>query len=125
MTEMRSAEDDRRGIGINRWLQVFVEYMKYQKLDEVKRRNAYMMKEGIYAEFYADIEDIYTAAEYCLAGKKAFSKKGASGLRSGVSFDQWVIKNNTELQKYAKVLYDWIHKDRSRGRVYKDSRSAV
>jgi len=78
MTELCSAEEERRGVGINRFLQVFVEYLKYQKTEGIIKQNKFFLKEEIYAELYKEINWISEAAEYCLAGKKQYNKQGAS-----------------------------------------------
>ena len=41
MTELCSAEEERRGVGINRFLQVLVEYLKYQKTDQMRKQNEF------------------------------------------------------------------------------------
>ena len=45
MTELCSGEEERRGAGINRFLQVLVEYLKYQKTDGMKKQNQFILKE--------------------------------------------------------------------------------
>ena len=39
MTEVCSSEDERRGIGLNRWLYAMAEFCKYQQKEEVKKQN--------------------------------------------------------------------------------------
>ena len=45
MTELCSGEEERRGAGINHFLQVLVEYLKYQKTDGMKNQNQFILKE--------------------------------------------------------------------------------
>ena len=116
-TELCSAEDERRGVGINRFLQVFVEYLKYQKSDCMKKQNEFILKEDIYKQVYLEIDLLFDAAVYCLAGKKQFVKKGASNLRSGVSLDPVTQKSQEDLKKAACTLYKWMVAKQSRLRM--------
>ena len=50
MTELCSAEEERRGVGINRFLQVLVEYLKYQKTDVVKKQSEFILKDSIFTQ---------------------------------------------------------------------------
>ena len=54
MTELCSAEKERRGVGINRFLQVLVEYLKYQKTDRMMKQNEFILKPEIYEKLYKD-----------------------------------------------------------------------
>ena len=54
MTELCSAENERRGVGINRFLQVLVEYLKYQKTDRMMKQNEFILKPEIYEQLYKD-----------------------------------------------------------------------
>ena len=103
MTELCSAEPERRGVGINRYLQVLVEYLKYQKSENMRKQNEIILKDDIYAQLYKEIETIYESATYCLAGKKAYTKSGGQGLRSSVSFEQPEAKKKLdELKTHAE-----------------------
>ena len=125
MTELCSAEEERRGVGINRFLQVLVEYLKYQKTDGMIKQNKFILKDEIYAQLYKEIEMIYNAAVYCLAGKKQYQRKGASSLRSGVSFDPAADRKcPTTLKDQAKILYNWIGIKQSRLRMLMAYQSA-
>jgi hypothetical protein len=117
MTELCSAEEERRGVGINRFLQVLVEYMKYQNTDRMKTQNEFILKEEIYTQLYKEIDMIFAAAVYCLAGKKQYIKKGASGLRTAVSFEQVTKKSTETLKAHAQILYRWIGTKQSRLRM--------
>ena len=125
MTELCSAEEERRGVGINRFLQVLVEYLKYQKTEGMMKQNKFILKEEIHTQLYREIEMIYPSAVYCLAGKKQYQKKGASSLRSGVSFDPAADKKCADtLKNHAKILYDWITVRQSRLRMLMAYQSA-
>ena len=125
MTELCSGEEERRGVGINRFLQVLVEYLKYQKTDGMIKQNNFILKEEIHTQLYREIEMIYPSAVYCLAGKKQYQKKGASSLRSGVSFDPAADKKCADtLKNHAKILYDWITVRQSRLRMLMAYQSA-
>ena len=84
-TELCSAEEERRGVGINRALQVLVEYLKHQKSDSMMQQNEFILKKEIYEQVYREIDVIYEAALYCLAAKKQYVKKGASAVRGAVA----------------------------------------
>jgi len=119
LTELCSSEVERRSVGINRFLQVLVEYLKYQKSDIIKKQNEFIMKPDVYDQVYKEIDYIYEAAVYCLAGKKKVSKDGAASLRSGVSFEENAGKGkeSDRIKENAKILYDWIRLDKSRLRM--------
>ena len=93
------------GRRINRFLQVLAEYLKYQKMDSIQAQNRFIMKEEIFTQLYKEIDFIYEAAVYCLAGKKVYQKKGASSLRGAVSFDAKEKKEAQTLRDHAKTLY--------------------
>ena len=56
MTELCSADPKRRGVGINRFLQVLVEYLKYQKTDRMMKQNEFILKPEIYEQLYKDLQ---------------------------------------------------------------------
>ena len=56
MTELCSADPRRRGVGINRFLQVLVEYLKYQKTDRMMKQNEFILKPEIYEQLYKDLQ---------------------------------------------------------------------
>ena len=68
-------------------LQPLVKYLKYQKTEGMKAQNEFFLEPEIFTQLYAEIEQVFDAATYCLAGKKKYAKKGSSSLRTGVSFD--------------------------------------
>ena len=117
MTELCSKAEERRCVGINRMLQTLVEYLKYQKSEGVRAQNRFILKEEIYTQLYREIDMIFDAAVYCLAGKKQYVKKGVSGLRTAVSFDPSVKKEEEKLRAYAQNLYQWITLPKSRLRM--------
>ena len=65
----------------------------------------FILKEEIYTQLYREIDLIFDAAVYCLAGKKQYVKKSVSGLRTAVSFDPTVKKEEDKLRAYAQNLY--------------------
>ena len=117
MTELCSSEEERRGVGINRFLQVLVEYLKYQKTESIMKQNQFILKDEIYTQLYREIDMIYDAAVFCLAGKKGYLKRGAGCLRTSVSFDQVAQKEPDKLKTYAQILYKWIITKQSRLRM--------
>ena len=62
----------------------------------------------IYTQLYREIDGVFDAAIYCLAGKRQYAKKGSSSLRTGVSFDPAAKKEEEKLRAYATNLYNWI-----------------
>ena len=86
-------------------LETLVEYLKYQKSEGVRAQNRFILKEEIYTQLYREIDMVFDAAVYCLAGKKQYVKKGVSGLRNAVSFDPSVRKEDEKLRAYARNLY--------------------
>ena len=117
MTEYCSKKQDRRCVGANRALQPLVEYLKYQQTDTVQAQNKFILKEEIFAQLYAEIEAVFEAATYCLAGKKKYAKKGSASLRTAVSFEPSDKKEEAKLRAYAANLYNWIKLPKSRLRM--------
>jgi hypothetical protein len=113
MTEFCDAKVDRRGIGANRWIMSLVQWVKYQISEEGKKHNDLILKADVCTELYKEIAMVLPALEYCLAPKKAKEGSGASALRSQVSTVEKVSERDpAELDKHAKVLYDWLDKDK-------------
>ena len=109
MSEMCSKDAERRGTGINRWLHAVLTFCKYQKDDCIMRQNQALLVESKCKELYAEIDRIMQSLEFCLAPKKYKSKSGAASLRSsGIPADMPVSKDPVELDKHAKVLYEWL-----------------
>ena len=98
-------------------LQPLVEYLKYQKTDGVRAQNRFTLKDEIYTQLYREIDSVFDAAQYCLAGEKQYAKKGSSSLRTGVSFDPSAKKEEDRLRAYATNLYNWITLSKSRLRM--------
>ena len=117
MTEYCSNKTDRRCIAINRALQPLVEYLKYQRTDTMKLQNKFILKDELFTQVYAEIEAVFESATYCLAGKKKYSKKGSSSLRTAVSFESQDKKEEGKLRAYAANLYNWVKQPKSRLRM--------
>lgn len=110
MTELSSKEEERRGIGINRWLHALKVFCEYQKELGIERANAALLVPKKESGLYEEIDRILPSLEYCLALQNAKEKAGASSLRSyGIESKAVGIKKDpAELCKHAKVLYDWL-----------------
>jgi len=111
MTELTSPTEERRGIGVNRFLHAEKLYLEYQNQEEVKRGNGIIMKEELYNEFYAESRRILPSIVYCLAPKKAYEKKGASSLRESAlehTTSEGIAKTPELLASHAKIVYDWL-----------------
>ena len=81
------------------------------------KQNEFILKAEIYTQLYKEIDLIFDAAVYCLAGKKQYKKPDASGLRSAVSFEQKATKSEELLRKHAQTLYRWCTLKQSRLRM--------
>ena len=111
MTELCDPSSERQGVGINRWLDAVKKYCQYQQDPVVRRQNGALLAEARLKELYEEIDKVLPSLEYCLAPRKIKEKKGAGNLRSsGVegNFPLAPQKPETELDKHAKVLYEWL-----------------
>ena len=125
MTELCSKETERRGIGVNRWLKADLDYCVYQLDENVKKQNKVLLDPDKFKELYAEIDRIKPSLEYCLAPKKQVEKTGAASLRScGIQATE-VSKDPAELDKHAKILYEWLETSKvSRVRMMQNWQSA-
>lgn len=113
MSELVSPDDERKGIGLNRWLQVAVAYVEYQKEEKVKLRNQAILKEKMFEEVYNEVERVLPSLKFCLASKKYVAKQGAASLRSSTSTQNAVSeKDPADLDKHAKVVFEWLNPER-------------
>ena len=108
MTELCSKEEERRGIGINRWLHAVKVFCEHQKEPGIKKANEALLAPKKFSALYEEIDRILPSLVYCLAPQKPKVKSGASSLRSsGIQSNAVGIqKEPAELCKHAKVLYD-------------------
>ncbi len=110
MTEYAAIDPERRGTATNRWLQVQIAFCQQQKSASQRQKNAFLMLPDKLACLYDEIDRILPSLEYCLAPKKASPKTGSSALRSGVAVSETSssAKDPPELDRHAKILYDWL-----------------
>ena len=110
MTELCDEAADRRGVGLNRWLQVVLNFCKYQLDVCIKSQNESLLQADKCRVLYAEIGRILPAIEYCLAPKKESEKSGVSSLRSSGIDPPAVSTSKDEgmLDQNAKILYDWL-----------------
>ena len=110
MSELCFSEKERRGVGINRWLQPLESYMKYQVEETNKKRNQMILSESIFTQVYAEIDQILPSVSFCLAPRKYTEKKGANLLRSSATGNPGAVssRSRADLQRHAKILYDWL-----------------
>jgi hypothetical protein len=114
MTELCSAEPERRGVGINRFLLSMVKYCKYQQTEKAKVQNKAIMKPEVCDNFYKEIDDMIPAFTYCLAEKKEKAPTGCSALRGKASQPEGIQAAPREepgLKANTKKVYDWLRKD--------------
>ena len=71
MTELCDESHERRGVGINRWLQVLNEYMNHQVSARGRKQNEFVLKPSICKELYDDIDKYHASVKVLLAPKKA------------------------------------------------------
>ena len=57
-TELASTSEERRGIGINRWLYALVAFCKYQEEEQIKKQNKFMLSNIVFQELYDEITEI-------------------------------------------------------------------
>ena len=107
-TEFHSREAERRGVAANRWLYSMAHFCSYQKEEETKRQHAWVLKETLFAELYAEIDRLQPSLEYCLAPKKQAEKKGSASLRASAEVSAAPSKDEKELLKHASILYEWL-----------------
>ena len=118
MTELCSDNVERRGVGINRFEQTLVEFLKYQMSEVVKKQNELILRPEVFTKVYQEIEVVHDAAVYCLASKKTVEKTGAAGLRVSASqVESPNQKTSEELKKYSDILFRWLTLPTSRLRM--------
>ena len=95
---------------MNRWLKSLYDYLVYQRTDEQKRKNKFILKNNVYHMFYAEIDKILPSVEYCLAPKKAGVSQGAVSLRSsaGPAAAEVSGRDPAELDRHAVVLHKLV-----------------
>ena len=126
MTELCSKETERRGIGVNRWLKADLDFCVYQLDENVKKQNQALLDATKFKELYAEIDRIKSSLEYCLAPKKQAERTGAASLRSSGIQTTEVSKDPAELDKHAKILYEWLDTTKvSRVRMLQNWQSAA
>ncbi len=110
MTEYCANDPERRGTAANRWLQVQIAFCKYQQAAEARKQNDFLMLPDKLKCLYDEIDRILPSLEYCLAPKKSSPKSGSSALRGGVAVSETSssAKDPSELDRHAKILYDWL-----------------
>ena len=112
MTEYCDPDVERQGVAVNRFLQPLVAWCKYQKLDSVRKQNAFIMNEARFQQLYDEIDAVLPSLQYCLAPKKEREKRGAQRLRAGA--DAELVGgpppsySEELLRKHAAIVYDHL-----------------
>ena len=104
-TELASDSDERRGVGINRWLQSqtqFFEYLKGQKTNVEA-----CMKPDIARLLFQEIDKVLPAMKTILAPHKERRKDGVDQLRSSV-VENASTANVDDLNRCAKTVWEFI-----------------
>ena len=116
MTEFCSDEDERRGVGFNRFCLSLVSWMKYNMSETVMIHNKRILNPEIFQQLDDEMKNILPSLEYCLAPKKEYTpKNGASSLRTGsiqAVSQTTSIKDNASLDKHSQVIYEWLDKSK-------------
>ena len=110
-TELASSKDERRGIGLNRWMKAVVDYIEFETVPLRKSINEYMLSEEVCTGFYLEANRILPSLKYCLAPKKNKAAP-ANVLRCGNPTQTGSMeaeKNPAELERHAKLLYAWLN----------------
>ena len=112
---MSSFDDERRGVGVNRFLDAMVKYCEHQLNETTRAPNKALMNERVYEELYKEIDENKLAFEYLLAGKKRrAASSGMSSLRSGIrdAGTDESGKSDAQLRDHAGKAYDWLDNKR-------------
>ena len=119
MMELAASDAERRGVGLNRYLQILVDFCQYQTMPEIKAQNQVIMKEAMYLQLNAEVDEMLPVFKALLAPRKARESSGASALRTGIKSDQPASKysDQTALKQHAERLYRWIKQQQSRIRM--------
>ena len=83
MAELAASDAERRGVGLNRYLQILVDFCQYQTMPEIKAQNQVIMKEAMYLQLNAELHELVFQA--LLVPRKA---RGAGALLTGIKPDQ-------------------------------------
>ena len=72
MTELVDPGDERRGVGINRWIGALVEYCQYQRMEQTKKENEKVLKPELCTKVYEEIDKVFDSLEvvYALPRRK-------------------------------------------------------
>ena len=118
MTEYASSKDDRRGVALNRYLQVLVSFCKYQQRADIKKQNEKVIEGTMCQELYEEIIEMMPVFEILLAPKFAIVKEGAAALRTCVQVSQKSSDpDEQKLLAEGGKMYEWIRRARSRIRM--------
>ena len=110
-SEWCDADDNRRGTATNRWIMAVKTRLETELDPERKRQNEFVLNDVVCKQLYEEIDKIMPSLIYCLAPKKEFEKKGAAGMRCGVTQTVSEAKDPVELAKHGKILYEWLDTD--------------
>ena len=108
MSEYASDDCFVRGVAANRYLMALEHYMMSQKKPRIIGYNEIVMKEEIRKELYDEIDRILPSVKYCLAPRAMPSGSEASTMLPVPS----TLKDRVELDRHAKILYDWLDNTR-------------
>ena len=84
MTELAASDAERRGVGLNRYLQILVDFCQYQTMPEIKAHNQVIMKEAMYLQLNAEVDEMLPVFKALLAPRKARESSGANALRTSI-----------------------------------------
>ncbi|CAK0822856.1 unnamed protein product, partial [Prorocentrum cordatum] len=105
-TELASEHDERRGVGVNRWLQSQVQFLEYLKGERVQVEAC--MKPDIVRLLCQEIDKVLPAMKKILAPKKEHRKDGIDQLRSAVVAAAETVGVD-DLNTNAKIVWEYIN----------------
>ena len=105
-TELCSDSEERRGVGINRWLQSQIQFAEYCKAE--KTTLEICMKPDVVNKLFKEIDALLPAMKAIMAPKKEHKKDGVDALRGSVADGRSVV-SDTVLNEHAKTVWDFIN----------------
>ena len=70
MSELCFLDEERRGVGVHRWLQVCESFCMCQQMPSTKQQNEAIMNTNMAKELCAEIDRILPSISFCLAPRK-------------------------------------------------------
>ena len=104
-SELTEVSNERRGVGINRFLVPMLAFLEQQNTQECIRRNKSILQETVYEQFHEEVQKYLPSVRFITAAKKEYVKQGAAILRQGMP-NAADVKPEDELRRHAKVVFE-------------------